>query len=287
MMKKPTTLLILMVLLTAAASMSLLPPVSTEQQEKNRIQWMALSEFERERMRDEWAELNSEPPEAQLVVMRRLATLERLRERPALHGQQTPTTEELERKLHGVASRLRRLLDTDPAGSDVETSAKLRASTKRRIDAFLDNLVEADRLSLAARDDLRLASWEEYVRLALEIQKSEEIYLYSELSSRGERRQLEGLAPLDVINEMLEIRKLRGFLGQAGEVLGLSVEEQQLLASASDDEFFLIAKRLMEPKVREYMSTRLEMGPEQIDRVLSRPYRDLERSLHRLVKAKR
>jgi hypothetical protein len=285
-MRKPAKLLTLLALLTAAASMSLLPPVSVEQQEKNRIQWMALSEFDRERFRAEWADLNAEPLDGQLVVMRRLATLERLRARPALSGDGTRGPEEIERTLEGVAFRLRRLLDVEEGRSDVEASQKLRASTKHRIDAFLDNLVDAERLSPVQRDELRRASWDEFVRLALEIQKTEEIYLYSELSSRGERTQLESLAPLDVIDEMLEIRRLRGFLGQAGVVLGLSAEEQQMLAAAPDDDFFRIAKRLMEPKARAYMSTHLEMDSKQIDRVLARPYRDLERSLHLLVQGK-
>ena len=94
---------------------------------------------------------------------------------------------------------------------------------------------------------------------------------------------MEGLPPLDVVDEMLEVRRLRGFLGEAGRVLGLSEEEQRQLVAAKDEEFFAVAKRLMEPKARQYMSERLHMDEEQIDRVLSRPYRDLERSLHRLV----
>jgi hypothetical protein len=40
----------------------------------------------------------------------------------------------------------------------------------------------------------------------------------------------------------------------------------------------------MEPKARKYMSDDFEMNEGQIDRVLSRPYRQLERSLHRLVR---
>jgi hypothetical protein len=273
----------LLVALMAAASLSLLPPVSMEQQEQNRLQWLALPEFEREKLREEWAELNREPLEAQLVVMRRLATLERLRARQDRMGGPAETNEDLMRTLQGVAGRLRRLLEVEPDGSDADAAAKLRASTRRRIDAFLDNLVEAGRLPAHAREELGNTTWDEFVRQALEIQKAEEIHLYSEFSSRSETSQLEALPPLDVIDEMLEIRRLRGFLGQAGMVLGLSPEEQQQLVAASDDEFFQTAKRLMEPKAREYMSDRLKMRDEQIDRVLSRPYRQVERSLHRLV----
>ena len=96
--------------------------------------------------------------------------------------------------------------------------------------------------------------------------------------------QLESLAPLDVIDRMLELRRLRGFLGQAGKVLGLTADEQQQLAEASDDDFFLVGKRLMEPKARQYMSSRLGMDEEKINRMLSRPYRQIERSLHRLIR---
>jgi hypothetical protein len=286
-MKKIAALLSLVMLLTAAVGLSVFPPVSFEQQEKNRIQWMAIPEFERDQLRQQWADLSSGPVDAQLMVMRRLATLERLRARPSNGGGGTRSPEDVERTLDGMANRLRRLLDVDPASSDVETAQRLRASTKRRIDAFLDNLVLAERLTPAEREALGQASWDEFVKLALEMQKAQEIYLYSESSTRGEGNVLEALAPLDVIDEMLEIRRLRGFLGRAGVVLGLSPEEQLLLAEVPNDEFFRIAKRLMEPKAREYMSTRLDMDEEQIHWVLSRPYREVERSLNRLGRSKR
>ncbi len=287
-MTRLATLAVLAALLVAAAGFTLFP-VSVEQQRKNRIQWLALPEFEQQRLREEWAELSDQPPEVQHEIMRRLATLQRLRSHPSQVDEGTRRPDEVERVLKGMAGRLRRLLEPQAQESDEDTALRLRARTRERIDAFLDNLVAADRLDLNERTELGNLAWEEYVRVSLEIQKAEEIYLYSEFSGRREREpaQMETLAPLDLLEEMLEVRRLRGFLGEAGEVLGLSEAEQQQLAEASDEDFFRVAKALMEPKAREYMSRELKMDQDQIERTLARPYRDLERSLHRLVQMRR
>jgi hypothetical protein len=282
-MKQLVSLFVLAVLLMAATSALRWPSVPREQQNRNRLQWMALPEYERERLRKEWTDLNAEPRAVQLELMRRLATLDRLRTRRNLNGQGMPATEEIKGILEGVTSRLRLEFGEGLARSEGEMLQQLRISTQRRIDGFLDNLVEAGRLSLEQREAAQESSWDDYVRNALEIQKAEEIFLYSEFADGDDSVELEELAPLDVLDEMLEIRRLRGFLGRAGAVLGLSAEEQRLLSEASNEEFYGVAKRLMEPKAREYMVAQLGMSKQQVDRVLSQPYRDLERSLHRLL----
>ncbi len=280
-MKRPALLVGLLVVLTAAAGLSLYP-VTVEQLRKNRVQWLALPESERDELRARWAAFEGEPEAVHRQVMRRLATLERMQAHEGPDGA-SRSDEDIERVLQGLAGRLRRILDADASQGEAGVAQELRGQTRRRIDAFLDNLVAAERITKEERLGLAGSSWDDFVQRALEIRKREEIYLYSEFSSRVERDHMEGLPPLDVVDEMLEVRRLRGFLGEAGRVLGLSEEEQRQLAAAKDEEFFPIAKRLMEPKARQYMSERLHMDEEQIDRVLSRPYRDLERSLHRLV----
>jgi|GEM_PF-2002550 len=282
--------------LLVAASAASLFPVSHAQQRKNRIRWMALPTYERDRMRELWEGFEQQAVDVQHQVMRRVATLGRLQEQRSLQLEGRRSAEEVERVLQAMAERLERLLDggelaSEPVSgsgpmsgaSEASLADRIREQTRLRIDAFLDNLVEAERLSVARRTELRGLSWDEFVRHALEMQKDEEIFLYSEVS-RSAQTTYDELAPLDVVEEMLDIRRLRGFLGEAGEVLGLTEEEQHRLALASDEDFFRVAKHLMEPKARKYMSDHFEMNEEQIDRVLSRPYRQLERSLHRLVR---
>jgi len=287
---RPAAVLFLVGLLGLGASRLELAPVSIEQQSQNRIRWMALPNFEKEQLRQRWEEFRNQPLETQALLVQRAGTLGRLAAHESRREGGRRTPEEVEQDLARLPERLGPLLGLPPDSKPAFLSEALRVRTRKRIQAFLDNLVKAERLALGERAELEaLPTWDQYVQGCLELRKREEIFLYAEgggtaAAGVDERRQIEALAPLDVVEQMREVRRLRGFLGRAGAVLGLDAAERQQLADASDEEFFEVARRLMVPKARQYMRERLQMADDQIDRVLARPYRDLERSLHRLAR---
>ena len=261
-------------------------PVSRAQQQQNRIRWMATPTFEKQKVRERWIAFRARPLDEQLQIVRRVATLSRLQEHAAPDGGRRPIAA-LEQDLRRMPARLALNLGVGDVDDPAVLADLLRARTRSRVDAFLTNLQQAGRLDEAERETLDGLSWDVYLQRALELQKREEIYLYAEGGRQVERdddaEPVEDLEPLDVLDLMREARRLRGFLGRAGEVLGLTEAEQQRLEDASDEDFFRVARALMVPKAREYMRVELEMTDEQIARVLARPYRDLERALHRLV----
>jgi hypothetical protein len=279
--------LLVAVALPVVAVRTLEPFVSEKQAHQNALHWAAFPEGEKDLYRTRWSEFKARPEDERATLFRRAATLDRLKRRFTAAGMSSQPIGLTPANLRLASQGMAKAMDVKLDDGLAIVSQAVKEKTRLRISAFLENLEQAERLEGALRAELEALPWDEYVRRALEIQKIEEIYMFSEIAESGDHEELDELPPLDVVELVKELREFRGFLGRAGEVIGLTAKERRLLEAAEDDEVIKRAMRILAPKVSEYMLSDLELPPLEVARVLKLPYKMLERELNRYIEQHR
>lgn len=267
-------------LLLVAAGGARLFHVPRDQVMVNRIAWEVLSPGERAEMRAMWQRVQSADGSEAERLTERMATLSRLVVKHRRRADAMPTEDELVRQLDRLPERVDRYLD-DLGSSPGTPSERVRRRTTRRLDQFLTNLETGGVLEPGERARLLAQPFDQRVRDSLELQKREELFFMAEAHLGGEPDATE-LEPLSVVDRSREQRRRAGFLGRAAQLLELSPEDRALLADAPDDRLVSILRQAMAPKVRELLEQR-GLEPAAIDKILEEPYRQIERTLHRLL----
>ncbi|MFT7462896.1 MAG: hypothetical protein ACI9EF_001238 [Pseudohongiellaceae bacterium] len=281
-MKRLALIVVVALSLLASASFELFH-VSPAQERENLAQWQVMNEDERESMRRSWRSLSSLQGAQRETARRRLSTVGRVMQRRRSRTGEQVSHEELVTLLVEYPDELMSLLDRRklPSGP---LEARLEHRTRRLILSFLKGLDESGRLDLSERLGLEKLAYPDLVDRALDLQKREEIYLYAEGAEPlhpVDVISLQDLTPLDVAEEMRETRRRHGLLGRASRHFGLTETDRRWLASISDEDLVSGLRTVYEPKVREHLEAR-DWSEEDIARVLSQPFRKLERTLNRI-----
>jgi hypothetical protein len=161
---------------------------------------------------------------------------------------------------------------------------RLQGRTKRLVLSFLKNLSEVGRLDLAKREGIESLPYATFITEALDLQKHEEIYMLAEGAlplQPVDLVRLQELNPLDVAEQMRETRRRRGLLGKASRLFGLTGDDRTWLADVSDEDLVSALRSIYEPKVRAHLEAK-GMEPVEITKILSEPFRKLERTLDRI-----
>ncbi|GJM21927.1 MAG: hypothetical protein DHS20C15_18420 [Planctomycetota bacterium] len=258
-----------------------------EQLERNEARWAALSGAERSALRERWNELRSVVrdggPEAD-QLRRRLGTLNRMLQQ---EGDREVSSEELAARLASLPSRIQTHLGLAPElhWDAAELVSVLRADTRRRMDAFLGNLSHEGLMRDEDLAEFYVASWDAKVDLALELLKREALFFESEQPAE-ELDELSEMSPLDLAARQEEQRRRRGVIGRAGRLLNLTEDETRRLDSLADEEFEQAFREIVRPAARRLL---LEQGVSAavVEDLVARPYRSLERTMERLLLARR
>ncbi len=281
-MNRLAVIALLASLLMASASFELFH-VSAEQERENLIEWQRMDEGARDDMRRTWRELSSLKGGLRETSQRRLATVARLLERRRARTGHKVTHDELLTLLGDYPERLAGVLDRHglPPGLLHE---RMQNRTRRLVLSFLNGLTETGRLDEGQSQDIEGLPYPELISEALTLQKREEIYLYAEGAPPLEQVDVLGLqelSPLDVAEKMREARRRRGLLGRASRDFDLSAADRSWLAGVSDEKLVSGLRTLFEPKVRAHLEAK-DWSEADISRVLSEPFRKLERTLNRI-----
>ena len=281
-MSRLAAIVLLGSLLMASASFELFH-VSADQERENLMEWQRMDEGARDAMRQAWRKLSALEGGRRETTQRRLSTVARLMERRRARTGIRVTHDELLNLLGEYPERLAGVLDHHglPPGPLRE---RMQTRTRRLVLSFLNGLTEAGRLDEVERLGLEQQAYPSLISEALNLQKREEIYLYAEGAPPLEQVDVLGLqelSPLDVAEKMREARRRRGLLGRASREFDFSAADRSWMAEVSDEDLVRGLRTLFEPKVREHLEAK-GWSEEDISRVLSEPFRKLERTLNRI-----
>jgi hypothetical protein len=207
--------------------------------------------------------------------------LRRLRRSYAASHPSEPGIEALSVIMGSVEKQARDILLLD-ARADVRDAVKQHQ--RRRIMAFLDNLVRNDRLVRAERDRLDGLELDQLVRESLAIQKREVLALYAEVDTPEDFAEVQALDPVEVMAHIRRKRTERIFLGRAGQLLELSESRRHELAMAIEAGQMDRVLDHLRPLVREALVAR-GVEASVIDETLQLPFAEMERRLARVMRS--
>lgn len=268
--------------LLAGASLELFH-VAPDQERRNLTEWHRMAEAERDSMRQVWKRLLSLQGPQRDLTLRRMATISRLQERHRQRLGELPGRDELVRVLKDCPAQVTGVLDRKglPPG---KLRDRVQGRTKRLVLSFLKNLSDLGRLDVAKRKGIESLPYPALIIEALDLQKHEEIYLLAEGAlplQPVDLVRLQELSPLDVAEQMRETRRRRGLLGKASRLFGLTEADRTWLAEVSDEDLVSGLRSIYEPKVRAHLEAE-GAEPAEITKILSEPFRKLERTLDRI-----
>jgi hypothetical protein len=270
-------LILAVALLAVAAGRMHLFHVPLDQITVNRLEWNDLDEPARDALRADWRRVRATTGDEHGMLVQRMETLSRMLVSHRRRSNEKLATADLERELAGLETRVSDWLPGPPQAGQ-GAGERVTRRTTRLLNRFLENLSGAGRLDPEERDRLLGLPYDERVLAGLEIQKQEEIFFLAETDGTHDLDELAGIEPLAVVADAWDQRRRRGFLGRAGEVLGLTPEELAPLADAADEELVRMLRALLTPKVRRHLEHR-KVEPQRIEEILTKPYRELERIL--------
>lgn len=265
--------------------------VDPAQQRRNFTVWQNMNAGQRAAAEEAWARLEDLGPGERERLLRRAAILSRLQARAKRVQGEFLDQPELEAYLGSIPAHLATALgvESQDTQDDEALSRLIQDRTRERLDAFLANLAETSgRIDADDIERLDGLPWTDFVRSCLELRKSEEIYLYSEVAEpsswrlQAEVSELQRLDPLDALHCTEESRLRLGMLGRIARLLDLDEAEREELAQLPEDSRERRTRQLLEPHVRALME-RLDVPEARQQKILRRPWRDLERAVNRLL----
>lgn len=267
-------------LLVSAAWSDRFPALDPERFQARLERWRAMDADERAAVVERWRRFRSLPEGRQRQLKARMGALERMRRRYRLRHETNPTREGLGVAMGSVEAQARELLRID-ARADIQDAVK--EQQRRRVLAFLDNLMADDRLHRLDRDRLTGLPFDHLVQEALLIQKRELLALDADADAADSLTELESLDPMEVMEEIRRQRRQRVFLGRAGKLLKLTEARRERLAVALDEGRLDEVQEYLRPLVRAALRER-GVPPRLIDATIEVPFAEMERRLSRLLR---
>jgi hypothetical protein len=286
---------LLVLLLAGAALVADLPTggrIDPQVLRANNQRWQRLPEAERVALRERWREYSRLPSGERETLFQRAETLRRLKAGLQQRTGREPSAEEAAGELAWVMDRARQAaragrLAAGPNPTDADVGAALERELLRHVNAFMDSLARRGDIEPQALARLRDRPQSEQLHDALLRLKSEQLDMYAEGAPAAVHDELMALPPLDMA-ALAERRRLQdGFLGLLGRELQLTEAERRELRDAETwAELLEDLRDRKAPQIRGLLEAR-GVPAEHIDALLKGPICEMERDVHRLLRARR
>jgi len=258
----------------------------------NHQRWQRLPEAERDALRERWSQYSRLPSGERETLFQRAETLRRLKAGLQQRTGLEPSAEEAAGELARVMDRARQgavtgRLAAGPDPTDADVRAALERELFQHVDAFMNSLARRGDIEPRALVRWRARPQSEQLHDALLRLKSEQLDLYAEGAPAAAHDELMALPPLDMA-ALAERRRLQdGFLGLLGRELQLTDADRRELHGAETWAELLEGLRDRKAlQIRELLEAR-GAPAERVDELLKGPICEMERDVHRLLRARR